>query len=55
MNDKAPVLVIGFNRPEFLKQVFDAVRRARPSQLFLALDYPRGGRAEDVPGWEAVR
>ena len=55
MNDKAPVLVVGFNRPEFLKQVFDEVRRARPSQLFLALDYPRDGRAEDVPGWEASK
>lgn len=55
MDNKAPVLVIGFNRPEFLRQVFDEVRRARPSQLFLALDHPREGRADDVPGWEACK
>lgn len=46
-----PVLMVGFNRPDFLKQVFAQVREAKPSQLFLALDHPREGREDDVEGW----
>ena len=37
----APVLLIIFNRPELTRQVFNAIREARPTQLFIAADGPR--------------
>lgn len=43
-----PVMICGFNRPDCLKQVFERVREAKPSQLFLVLDAPREGRLDDV-------
>ena len=47
------VLMLFFNRPEPLKQVFAEVKKARPSRLFLYQDGPRG--ESDVPGVEACR
>ena len=47
------VLILFFNRPDHLKRVFDEVRRARPSRLFLYQDGPRGER--DMAGIEACR
>lgn len=38
------VLILFFNRPESLGKVFDEVRKARPSRLFLYQDGPRGER-----------
>ncbi|MBO5480976.1 MAG: hemolysin activation protein [Clostridia bacterium] len=42
-----PVFMIFFNRPDTLKLVFEAVRQARPSTLFLACDGPRDNREDD--------
>jgi len=42
-----------FNRAETFQQVFEAVRQARPSKLFLYQDGPRGER--DLAGIEACR
>jgi hypothetical protein len=36
-----PVLFIVFNRPETTVQVFEAIRKAKPKQLFVAADGPR--------------
>ena len=47
------VLILFFNRPDHLAQVFNAVRRAQPTQLFLYQDGPRGER--DLPGIRACR
>ena len=47
------VLILFFNRPDQLSQVFGQVRAARPSRLFLYQDGPRGER--DLPGIEACR
>ncbi len=47
------VLLLFFNRSETFRQVFEAVRQARPSKLFLYQDGPRGER--DMPGIEACR
>lgn len=47
------VLMLFFNRPDHFGQVFEQVRRARPSRLFLYQDGPRGER--DLPGIEACR
>lgn len=49
------VLVCGFKRSNCLAAVMAAVRAARPSQLFLALDFPRDGHPSDHPGWEACK
>lgn len=47
------VLILFFNRPDHLERVFDAVRRARPSRLFLYQDGPRSQK--DVPLMQQCR
>ena len=47
------VLILFFTRPEPLKKVFDAIRQARPSKLYLYQDGPRG--PQDMAGIEACR
>ncbi len=47
------VLLLFFNRPEPFRLVFEEVKKARPSRLFLYQDGARGER--DVPGIEACR
>lgn len=47
------VLIVFFNRPDFLSRAFEAIRQARPARLFLYQDGPRSDR--DVPGIEACR
>lgn len=43
-----PVLIIFFCRPHQLKQVFEQVKLAAPSKLYLYQDGARPGRADDV-------
>ena len=38
---KTPVLFMIFNRPDTTQQVFNAIRQAKPKQLFVAADGPR--------------
>lgn len=47
------VLILFFNRPEFLERLFAEVRKAQPTRLFLYQDGARGER--DLPGIEACR
>ena len=47
------VLILFFNRPNQLSQVFEQVKKARPSRLFLYQDGPRNEK--DLPGIEACR
>ena len=47
------VLLLFFNRAATFRQVFEAVRQARPSKLFLYQDGPRG--EGDMAGIEACR
>ena len=47
------VLMLFFTRSDTLRQVFEAVRQARPARLFLYQDGPRGER--DMAGIEACR
>ena len=49
----APVLILFFNRPEQLAEVFAEVRKAQPPMLFLYQDGPRG--QQDMAGIEACR
>ncbi|MDN6729312.1 MAG: hypothetical protein L0L57_03985 [Alkalibacterium sp.] len=42
-----PVALIFFNRPEPLREVFDAIKEAKPSKLFLIQDGAREARPND--------
>src|SRR5574341_1196424 len=42
------VLFLAFNRPQMTKQVFKAIRRARPPRLYFAVDGPRENRLDDT-------
>lgn len=44
---KAPVLLIGFNRPDTMQLVFNAVRTAKPDKLYYAVDGARPGKDEE--------
>lgn len=48
-----PVLLLFFTRPEPFAKVFEAVKKARPSKLYLYQDGARGPK--DIPGIEACR
>jgi hypothetical protein len=43
-----PVLFITFNRPDFTQKVFNEIRKAQPTQLFIAVDGPREDRPDDI-------
>lgn len=45
-----PVLLIFFNRPGCFSEVFEQVKKARPSKLFLYQDGARNGNNRDVIG-----
>lgn len=44
---KSAILFIVFNRPETTKQVFDKIRDARPTRLYIAADGPRSFNNSD--------
>jgi hypothetical protein len=51
----APVLFLVFNRPERTRQVFEAIRAARPAHLFVAADGPRADRLAEAERCAEVR
>lgn len=53
----APVVLLGYNRPEYTSEVFDHIRRAQPGQLLLVMDGPhpdKPGDAESVKQTRAI-
>ncbi|GHN02621.1 hemolytic protein HlpA [Cytophagales bacterium WSM2-2] len=50
-----PVLLVIFNRPETTWQVFEAIRKARPSRLYIAADGPRKNVKSDFEKCEEAR
>lgn len=50
-----PVLLIFFVRPEPLAKVFEQIRLARPSKLYLYQDGPRDGREDDIENVKKCR
>lgn len=50
-----PVALIFFNRPEVLVQVFECVRKTRPSKLFLIQDGARTNKPYDVENVKRCR
>ena len=50
-----PILLIGFNRPDFMAAQIAAVRAARPARLYVAVDGPRPDRSGEAENCRAVR
>jgi len=55
IQNNAPVLLIIFNRPDTTKQVFEAIRRAKPAKLYVSADAPRPGNEKDAVGCQKAR
>ena len=51
----APILLIGFNRPDFMRAQIEAVRVAKPPRLYLAVDGPRQNRPGEAEKCRAVQ
>ena len=49
------VLILFFNRPNMLKKVFEQVKIARPSKLYLFQDGPRVNRPDDIENLQKCR
>ena len=54
-NLKSPVAFIIFNRPETTQRVFEAIRGAQPSRLFIIADGPREDHPQDEEKCAAAR
>ncbi len=52
---ETPILFLVFNRPENTRLVLEAIKRVRPSKLFVAADGPRSQYIEDKEKCEEVR
>ena len=52
---KTAVLFLVFNRPDTTKQVFEAIRKAKPPRLYVAADGPRAEKAGKAEKVEQVR
>lgn len=50
-----PVLFLAFNRPKQTARVFETIRQAQPTKLYIAVDAPRDGRQDDVENNNAVK
>lgn len=50
-----PILIIFFCRDEQLNKVFESVKKAKPSKLYLYQDGPRKGRMSDIDGIKKCR
>ncbi len=46
--DCAPILLVGFNRPDYMAAQIDALRRARPRKIYFAVDGPRAEKPAEV-------
>jgi hypothetical protein len=55
VNVSKSVLLTGFNRPDAIARVLDAVRRYRPATLFVAMDGPRIDRPGEAERCAAAR
>lgn len=50
-----PILVIGFNRPEVIRETFSFVRAAKPTKLYIAIDGAREYVAGEIDLVEQVK
>lgn len=49
------ILFLVFNRPEATRRVFEAIKKVKPTKLFVAADGPRNNRPDDIPRCEEVK
>jgi len=54
-NAEAAVLLVTFNRPDYTRQVFEQIRKAKIVRLYVFNDGPRAGNQEDVAGRTAIQ
>lgn len=54
-NRKVPVMLLFFNRPDTLTKVFEAIRKYKPTELFLVQDGARANRSDDIENIEKCR
>ena len=52
---RSPVLLIGFNRPDNMSQVFAQIRKAKPDVLYIAVDGPRESKEGEEKKCEECR
>lgn len=52
---RAPLTFLIFNRPETTRIVFEEIRKARPSRLYVIADGPREGFTQDVENCRLAR
>ncbi len=52
---KTPVLFLIYNRPEYTRQVFESIRKAKPEKLFISADGPKSTRKGDDVKCEETR
>ncbi|QJR30755.1 glycosyltransferase family A protein [Limnobacter profundi] len=52
---RSPILFLIFNRPDTTARVFDSIRKAKPSRLYIAADGPRDERAGEADLCEKTR
>jgi hypothetical protein len=50
-----PVLIMAFNRANITQEIFNAVKKVRPKQLFMFVDGPRDTKQGEVELCQAVR
>src|SRR5687768_13989703 len=50
-----PILFLVFNRPYHTRQTLEAIRKIRPSKMFIGADGPRPGNATDDSRCAEVR
>lgn len=55
MTTTLPVVFIVFNRPDTTRQVFEAIRAAKPPKLLVVADGPRGNKPDDAEKCAACR
>ena len=52
---EAPILLLGFNRPDRLAELIDSVRPFQPTIIRVAIDGPRSDRVDEIRLTEACR
>ena len=53
--DCAPILLIGFNRPDYMTAQIKAIRPAHPEKIYIAVDGPRADRPDESELCRQVR
>lgn len=55
MSYSVPILLVGFNRPDHMKQVLEVIKLQKPKKLFVSIDGPRKDRPDDTKRCDKVK